>query len=277
MKKGFLSGFLTALVLLGLIGTASATIGRRTVNIDYNNINVTLNGKAVELVDANGNAVEPFAINGTTYLPVRAVSTALGLDVSWDGATSTVILSDPSSGSSAESPSNNTVLPSSTERQMTAYAFLRAWIDSNYNNTINGDHEYCESYTTTTGSEKYSLVFNEPNDVITLRMQKVYNGTVSYSYLSLRPEGEVFFSGFSYYQSTTAVQPTFEGNGIVDPSNFNENSGYTFSTCSGDLQQQSLYESLAKLMYLSTLNFADYVFENYVYGDYSISDFGFNS
>ena len=103
MKKGFLSGFLTALVLLGLIGTASATIGRRTVNIDYNNINVTLNGKAVELVDANGNAVEPFAINGTTYLPVRAVSTALGLDVGWDGATSTVILKGSESGANTTS------------------------------------------------------------------------------------------------------------------------------------------------------------------------------
>lgn len=92
MKRGFLSGFLTALVLLVLIGTTSATIGRRTVDVDYNNINVTLNGEAVELVDANGNPVEPFAINGTTYLPVRAVSAALGLDVDWDSTTSTVVL-----------------------------------------------------------------------------------------------------------------------------------------------------------------------------------------
>ena len=98
MKKGFLSGFLTALILVGLIGTASATVGRRTVEIDYNNISVTLDGKKVELVDANGKPVEPFAIDGTTYLPVRAVSTALGLGVEWNGTTNTVILKDSKSG-----------------------------------------------------------------------------------------------------------------------------------------------------------------------------------
>ena len=82
-------------ILFGLIGTAAATVGSRTVSIDYNDIKVTLNGSQVKLVDTNGNTVEPFAIQGTTYLPVRAVSSALGLDVGWDGNTSTVILSNP--------------------------------------------------------------------------------------------------------------------------------------------------------------------------------------
>ena len=34
-------------------------------------------------------------INGTTYLPSRAVATALGLDVSWDSTTNTAVLSTP--------------------------------------------------------------------------------------------------------------------------------------------------------------------------------------
>lgn len=89
---GFLCGVMATILLVGLVGTAAATVGRATVNADYNNIKVTMNGTAVNLVDANGNAVEPFAINGTTYLPVRAVADALGLDVGWDGATSTVKL-----------------------------------------------------------------------------------------------------------------------------------------------------------------------------------------
>lgn len=90
--KGFAAGLLVAVLALGLIGTASATIGKRTVEVDYTDIKIELNGEKVTPVDANGNAVEPFAINGTTYLPVRAVSNALGLDVGWDGATSTVKL-----------------------------------------------------------------------------------------------------------------------------------------------------------------------------------------
>lgn len=94
--KSFLGGVLVCLLLVSLIGSAAATVGRKAVEVDYNNIKVTMNGKTVNLVDANGNAVEPFAISGTTYLPVRAVATALGLQVGWDGATNTVVLSSDS-------------------------------------------------------------------------------------------------------------------------------------------------------------------------------------
>ena len=47
--------------------------------------------------DANGDYVEPFIIEGTTYLPVRAIASALDLDVNWDEETSTVILDEKAS------------------------------------------------------------------------------------------------------------------------------------------------------------------------------------
>jgi len=58
----------------------------------YNDIKLVINGETVEPKDASGNTVEPFIIDGTTYLPVRAVANALGQNVSWDGATSSVII-----------------------------------------------------------------------------------------------------------------------------------------------------------------------------------------
>lgn len=93
--KGFACGVLVTLLLIGSIGTAAATIGTKPANLEYNNIQVTLDGAPVNLVDVNGNAVEPFIIGGTTYLPVRAVAGAFGLEVDWDGATHTVILTHP--------------------------------------------------------------------------------------------------------------------------------------------------------------------------------------
>ena len=90
--KSFVAGCVVTAALAGIVGTAGAIVGRKTVEVDYNNIKVTMDGQAVTLVDANGSAVEPFAINGTTYLPVRAVSGALGLSVNWNAATSTVEL-----------------------------------------------------------------------------------------------------------------------------------------------------------------------------------------
>ena len=83
--KSFVSGCIVTAAVVGLVGSAAATVGQKTVALDYNDIKVTLDGKQVTLVDSNGQAVEPFAIDGTTYLPVRAVSDALGLEVGWDG------------------------------------------------------------------------------------------------------------------------------------------------------------------------------------------------
>lgn len=94
--KGFIAGVLICALVGGMIGTAAATVGRRSVEIDYADIKIEMNDKKVTPMDANGNVVEPFAINGTTYLPVRAVGNAMGLNVDWDGATSTVKLTGES-------------------------------------------------------------------------------------------------------------------------------------------------------------------------------------
>lgn len=42
--------------------------------------------------DANGNPVEVFIYNGTTYLPVRAVGEAVGKAVQWESKTSSVYI-----------------------------------------------------------------------------------------------------------------------------------------------------------------------------------------
>lgn len=95
--QGFVSGAVSTLLVFALIGSAAATVAKRTLDIEYNNIQIKLNGQVVTPTDANGNPVEPFASRGTTYLPVRAVGNALGLTVDWDGDTNTVLLNDGSS------------------------------------------------------------------------------------------------------------------------------------------------------------------------------------
>lgn len=64
----------------------------RSAELLYNDIKVVIDGKRADLKDANGNTVEPFIVDGTTYLPVRAVANALDKAVSWDGETRTVYL-----------------------------------------------------------------------------------------------------------------------------------------------------------------------------------------
>lgn len=99
--RTFLCGMLATALLMGLVGPAVAA-SHVNKQLYYNDIKVRLNGKVLDLKDANGKKVEPFIIDGTTYLPVRAVGEALGLNVSWDGATQTVVLgNDPVKGQPA--------------------------------------------------------------------------------------------------------------------------------------------------------------------------------
>ena len=80
-----------ALILVGVMlvcGTAIASSARRTETIDVTYD--VIDGLAIDPKDAQGNKVEPFIYNGTTYLPVRAVGEAFGKNVSWDGSTMTV-------------------------------------------------------------------------------------------------------------------------------------------------------------------------------------------
>lgn len=93
--KSFIAGMITMLLIVSMVGTASATQGKITKELEYRNISVSLDGKKLDLKDAAGNTVEPFMFGGTNYLPVRALAEALGLNVAWDGTTNTVVLTSP--------------------------------------------------------------------------------------------------------------------------------------------------------------------------------------
>lgn len=94
MKKLFSPAIIVLLVIVSIVSSV-ATTGYIQKTLLYDNIKITLDGTEIIPVDANGTYVEPFIIDGTTYLPVRGISNALGLGVDWDGNTNTVILTRP--------------------------------------------------------------------------------------------------------------------------------------------------------------------------------------
>lgn len=95
MKKIRTTVLLVTLIALLFTVIANATVGSRMAELAYNSIKIMLDGKEVSPTDANGNAIEPFVIEGTTYLPVRGIASALGLEVSWNSETATVELNTP--------------------------------------------------------------------------------------------------------------------------------------------------------------------------------------
>lgn len=93
--KSYLAGALTTALFMGAVGTASATVGKITQELEYRDIKVSLDGEVLDLRNAVGEPVEPFMFGGTNYLPVRALAESLGLNVAWDGANATVLLTTP--------------------------------------------------------------------------------------------------------------------------------------------------------------------------------------
>ncbi len=73
-------------------GSVFAKNAVEKISVNYKNIKVFKDEVQCELKDANGNTLEPFIYNGTTYLPVRPVAELAGMNVSWDAETNTIHL-----------------------------------------------------------------------------------------------------------------------------------------------------------------------------------------
>ncbi len=114
MKK-YVIGFTTGLLVGSMTVGAFAATGSQTIKATYKNIKVAVNNTVVSLKDAQGRTVEPFVYNGTTYLPVRGVATALGQEVSWDANSNTVYIGEQPVATTkpASTPANTVVFDKS--------------------------------------------------------------------------------------------------------------------------------------------------------------------
>lgn len=100
MKRTIAATLLAASMLAGVIVPASAAPRTAVINVAYG-ITLEFNEQEVQLTDAKGRKVEPFVSNGTTYVPIRAISELFGAAVSYDGSTNTAYIYDDYSEISA--------------------------------------------------------------------------------------------------------------------------------------------------------------------------------
>ena len=86
--KGNIKSFICGMLVMGVISSAAviAADNWQSINVLPNTIKVVVDGKEVQ--------ADNFLYNDTTYLPIRAVSEALKMDVQYDNATSTATISE---------------------------------------------------------------------------------------------------------------------------------------------------------------------------------------
>lgn len=95
MLKDKLKGFISGMIIMSLVFGGVTVFAANTTtkgNLVFRNIKIYIDGALFTPKDGNGNVVEPFIYNGSTYLPLKAISTAFGKDVTWDGNTSSVYI-----------------------------------------------------------------------------------------------------------------------------------------------------------------------------------------
>ena len=93
-KTGFLKNLLLIVVFIAI---CAALVGATNQQIQVylaSDVTVRYNHNEQAFKDAEGTTVYPIIYNGTTYLPIRAVSEMLGLQVAWEDETRTVLLSN---------------------------------------------------------------------------------------------------------------------------------------------------------------------------------------
>jgi hypothetical protein len=81
--KGFIVGVVITFMLSGTVLMANPVMQQLIFGVQ-----VSLDGRVVQF-DADS---QPFVIDGRTFLPVRAIADMVGLNVDFDGATNTVLL-----------------------------------------------------------------------------------------------------------------------------------------------------------------------------------------
>jgi len=84
--KGYIAGILTCVVLFGAVFAASSQV--REI---FFGVQVSVNGEVQSFDDD----MQPFIMDGRTFLPVRTVADALGVGIDFDEATNTVLLTQP--------------------------------------------------------------------------------------------------------------------------------------------------------------------------------------
>ena len=105
--KSFIAGFTCAAVVFSSSAMVFAETGTKTLSAAYNNIKIYVNKQMITPKTVSGAVVEPFIVDGTTYLPVRAVATALDQDVTWDAATNSVHITSKPAPNPTPNPAPN--------------------------------------------------------------------------------------------------------------------------------------------------------------------------
>ena len=155
--------------LSGIVGAGTVTAAQatRSLQATYRDIQVTYNGVSQNI------AQEPFSVDGSVYVPLRAISDILGVQAQWQPTTNTVALSGGSASNDAEIAQLNYQIATLTQELNAARTELAQYKANN--NTNN-------STTNTSGSNITNEQLKNTEDYLNSNFSDYFNNiTMDYA------------------------------------------------------------------------------------------------
>ena len=153
-----------------------------------------------------------------------------------------------------------------------AFALLLSVIDTLQNETINEKPAYTEVETAEGGPVEYTILRNDDHtiDVITW---KVYQGSASYTSLTLEPYSDKMFVYYSYNQEGDSSY--FTGLAEISATEYEKETPICFTESKGNAKR-STHEDICRRSVVEGLEFVQRIFDKFdALGSHSVSDLGF--
>ena len=259
MKKKALIILLALVLSFNLAIPSFAKTSTEQTTIYYQDIKISVNGEELIPRDSEGGIVEPFIIDGTTYLPVRAICEALGLDVTWDEQNNTIIIGQK----------ENTINEDSTNQNL--FQFLFDYIKANGFKQMANDTIYCYygQEITDIGLLTFVMFPSDLEEIIYLTFMIEYKNSDKSDTVTL-----VIDSSLSGSYRCISNFDEISYNTRIDANAFTKNVNLTLSSEGKIVNNKNLSDKIVSALTLSLLALRDHVLEP---NGYSLADLGFTS
>lgn len=187
---GIAIGVLTSFLVSMMVVPGFAAGIRKTITAYVGDIDIYVDNVLKIPTDANGNRVEPMIYDGTTYLPVRAISNMLGEEVTWDGDTRSIYI--------GEKPSKGTV--GVAGKDIPTHGWCSSKIVAKHSFTVLGDE-----FTHT------NVLADDPGYALTWKLDSNYTSIdgkfiMAYDSLGARYSGALEFYNVDQYGTKTLIK-----------------------------------------------------------------------
>jgi predicted small secreted protein len=94
IKISYLAMMFVTVFLFGYMTNSYSEVFNEKIEVYYRNINVYFNGELITLKNGDGEEIEPFIHEGSSYVPLRAIANLFGSNVMWDGNKNTIFIGE---------------------------------------------------------------------------------------------------------------------------------------------------------------------------------------